>query len=718
MRSATRLFRRAIPALLGLLVMLGAAFPAHAQERQRIRVDNYLINAELQPKTHRLVARAKVTFTALEDISVATFELNNALRPTRIVDEKGQTLTAERVTQDSTIRVALPAGLASGQSSTLTFDYEGTLLSGDDSPVPGLKLAYIGEQTSYLLYAGRWFPLVGYGTNRFTATMRISAPAGYTVVGSGLQAAPEARTTTAYEFPDEAEASGPRLIYAQAKQQRPRKKPARPSKKPAEPEPPREPPFTVSPGFVTNTFAWTKPSFPGTIFAGQFSQSVVNAGGLKLNVYFSPARKNLVGPYAETAEKEFNFFTLQYGPAVSNTLNIVEMPDDTVPSAWAPEIAAMASRTITEKINYRLLANTIAHQWWGALISPATRDDWWLSDGFARFSEARYIEAAAGQTGYQEAVKDMEVGALAYEAVPLSRVSTLDTFSPEFQALTTEKGAVILNMLRWVIGDAAFDKTMRQFASQYAWKSVTVQDFQSVAEQHYGDKLTWFFTQWLDSTGAPEFKNKYTIYRLGSGKGFRVVGEIAQDLDLFRMPVELKIDTDGRTEMKRIEVVGTNSAYSVDTYGRPRRISIDPSNRVLENSPELKVRSSIMRGQGLVQTGDLAEALKEFQRALDTNKNSSLAHYRIAEVFFLQRNYQAAANAYRESLNGDGEPRWTEVWSHIQLGKIFDITGQRDRATNEYRQALQTNDNTQGALEEARRYLQAPYQQDRPREGN
>ncbi len=125
-----------------------------------------------------------------------------------------------------------------------------------------------------------------------------------------------------------------------------------------------------------------------------------------------------------------------------------------------------------------------------------------------------------------------------------------------------------------------------------------------------------------------------------------------------------------------------------------------------------------MRAQGMVTTGDLAEALKELQKALDVNKNSSLAHYRIAEIFFLQHNYQAAANAYREALNGDAEPKWTEVWSHIQLGKIFDVTGQRDRATNEYRQALQTNDNTQGALEEARKYLQAPYQQqNKPTEG-
>jgi tetratricopeptide (TPR) repeat protein len=179
----------------------------------------------------------------------------------------------------------------------------------------------------------------------------------------------------------------------------------------------------------------------------------------------------------------------------------------------------------------------------------------------------------------------------------------------------------------------------------------------------------------------------------------------------------LKVDTDGKTEMKRVTVSGTDSPFSIETFGRPRRITVDPNDWVLKNSGDLKVRTAILRGTQLVQQGDLAEALKQFQNALESNKNSSLAHYRIAEVFFLQRNYQAAANAYRESLNGDGDPRWTEVWSHIQLGKIYDVTGQRERATNEYRQALQTNDNTQGALDEARKYLSAPYQRERNANG-
>src|SRR5207237_2607378 len=95
------------------------------------------------------------------------------------------------------------------------------------------------------------------------------------------------------------------------------------------------------------------------------------------------------------------------------------------------------------------------------------------------------------------------------------------------------------------------------------------------------------------------------------------------------------------------------------------------------------------------------DALKEYQKALDVSKTSSLAHYRVAEIFFLQNNYQSAANEFRESLNGDLNPKWTEVWAHIHLGKIFDITGQRDRAVNEYNHAIRIRDDTQCAQAEA-----------------
>jgi tetratricopeptide (TPR) repeat protein len=79
---------------------------------------------------------------------------------------------------------------------------------------------------------------------------------------------------------------------------------------------------------------------------------------------------------------------------------------------------------------------------------------------------------------------------------------------------------------------------------------------------------------------------------------------------------------------------------------------------------------------------------------------------------FYQKNYQAAANAFRAALGGDLDPKWTEVWGHIYMGKIYDVLGQRERAVNEYNLAQHSKDDTAGAQSEAARYMRTPYNPD------
>jgi aminopeptidase N len=382
-----------------------------------------------------------------------------------------------------------------------------------------------------------------------------------------------------------------------------------------------------------------------------------------------------------------------------------------LPSAYAPELAAIQGSRVGDKSAVRLLANTIAHQWWGCEVSPKTLNDAWITNGMSRYGELMVLEDESGKSALRAALEDVSAGALAYDTVPLSSSGRLDPFSPQFQSMTLEKGAMIFHMLRWEVGDKAFDAILKGALSQYTDGSIRTEDFEKVAEAQSQHQLLPFFSQWIDGTGAPRFTDKYAVYRLGNNKGFRTIGEIDQDLDLFNMPVELRIETEGKTENQRIDVVGTDTQYVVDTFGRPRRISIDPGDWVLKTTPDLQVRIAILKGQQLVAQGDLVGALAEYKKALDANPLSSLASYRIGEVLFTQHNYQAAVNAFRDALRGDDEPPWTEVWSHIAVGKIFDVTGQRDRAVAEYRLAVQTNDNTQGAVNEARQYLQKPFTQ-------
>jgi hypothetical protein len=457
-------------------------------------------------------------------------------------------------------------------------------------------------------------------------------------------------------------------------------------------------------------YVWSKPGFPGTIVAGKFLPATAGSGYSNVHIYATEKRKVEAPEFAALAGREFEYMTSVFGQPESGRINIVELPEDAVSAAWAPEIVAIAgNRFALNTTPQRLLANTLAHQWWGSEISPATLDDAWITNGMSRYGELMYLEDSSGKNSFQTAISDVSAGALAYDTEPLSTLGRLDPFSPQFQSMTLEKGAMVFHMLRWEMGDDTFQKFLRSLLSGYTDKGIRSADVEDIAEAQSRLKLTAFFSQWIDGTGAPAFTDKYSVYRMGNNKGFRTIGSISEDLDLFNMPVELQIETDGKTEDRRIDVAGTDSAYQVDTFGRPRKIAIDPENWLLKSTPDLAVRVAVLRGQQLVAQGDLTGALGEYQKALDANKSSSLAAYRIGEVFFMQRNYQSAANSFRDALRGDDDPRWTEVWSHIHLGYIFDITGQRERAVNEYRLAVQTNDNTQGAINEARARMQTPY---------
>jgi len=635
-------------------VVLAGGRSARAAAKEPLQITAYNIDAELTPQTHMLTAVTRVTFTALEPVETAVFELHGALKVDKVTDAKNMPLNGERGAE-ATLRITPQTPLTKGQTYTWTFYYSGALESDAGGPVDGLKYAYVGDPESYLLYGGRWFPMVGFQTDRFTADIHVKIPAGYTVIGSGAQGRGKPAANGENEF----------------------------------------------------DFSWKKPGFPGTIIAGKFSPVVSTAANI--HIYTTDAHKAAAADYGQSALRIFAYFTSTFGLPESSTLNVVELPDDTVPAYWAPEIAAVAGAHIGGKTDFRLLSNTIAHQWWGSEMSPASLNDAWITNGMSRYGELMYLEDAAGKSALDNAILDVSAGALAYDTIPLSSAGRLDPYSPEFQSMTLEKGALVYHMLRWEVGDDSFVKILRAVLSQFTDKGIKTSDFEKISEAQSQQQLTPFFAQWLDGTGAPTFTNKYAVYRLGNNKGFRTIGEIQQDLDLFNMPVDLRIETDGKTENRRISVVGTDSQYVVDTFGRPRHVLIDPDNWVLKNSPAMQVRVSILKGQQLVAQGDISAALAEYQKALQANPQSSLASYRIAEIFFNQRNYQAAVNSYRDCLRGDDDPRWTEVWSHIQIGKIFDVTGQRDRAVQEYRQAIQTNDNTAGALNEARHYLQVPY---------
>jgi hypothetical protein len=689
--------------------------PVQAAPTAAFRATNYEVRASLDAIGQVMNAQAKVDFAASEAGRVVDVDLNQNLRVNSVRDVSGKPVTYERDDNPGLkMHITLAETVPVGGKVTLFFDYGGPLSSRLNDPTRPVRMAYFGKDGGYLLLPFRWFPLTDFPANRYTGIFQIEVPGNMTVVGTGTSAGPPASVT-----PKSGQAAA---VPASAR--------------PAQSGAPLSPMSAPAPPSLENervlyTYRVDKPETAGTFVIGALQLSPQHAQGASYSIYTPPAAANTAPAYADAMAHVLDFYNDVFGPLPAPGMTVAQLPDGTVDGFAAPGLVLVSARQWSAKPNERLLANIVAHQWWGEQITAATPSDVWLTDGLSRYSEGLYVEQSTGKQGLNKALEDYAVGALMFDdSAPIADAGRLEPDSEEYQSVVVNKGAMVFHMLRAIIGDANFSALVKDYYSRYAGKPAGVQDFEKLAESHLAqpapeefklsnapaasskpDSLRPFFTQWLHSTGVPEFTLQYVIYR--TKKGFRIIGKAKQNLDVFHMNVEVEVQTEGNPEFKTITISGKESQFTVETFGRPRPngIILDPHDYILKSSQPLRVRGIIARGESLAGLGRYYDAVQQYQRALEQDKANALADFRMGEAFFYQRNYAASAQSFRDALDGatDLNTKWTEVWSHIYLGRIYDIQGDRTRAVNEYSKARQTADDTGGAQEEAAKSLKKAY---------
>ena len=655
-----------------------AAIPLHAQVPEQIGflADHYDISATLDSSRQSISAVAKIQFRATTVTGNLRVELHPNLIVSSVTTADGKPLGFGRDTMNPLyVLVTLPTPVATGDHVTLLFTYSGLLANAENSPVPGITAAMIGHDSAYLLLPARWFPLTNYPSNRYTATFRLNVPDNFAVAGSGKSSAPTPMAGTVA-------AGGGRLLY---------------------------------------TFDCPNPGPHGTFVAGNLELTPKQSEGISVAVYAPRADSANAQGFADDVSRAVTVFSDMFGGLRDPDMTIIQMPDGTLQSFAAPGVLLLSHHLWEPKSAERTIAGLVAAQWFGNSILPATPGDVWVTDGLAHYCEELYAEQSAGKEAGLRTVDEFAVGALMYEdAAPIAQAARLAPYSGDYRSVILNKGAMVFHMLRALMGDVAFRNLLHDFATTYAGKTARIDDFIALADRdvraaakpgEVAPNLRPFFAQWLNSTGVPEFTLDYTVYR--TPKGFRIVGKIKQPIDTFSMPVQIRVETEGNPETQWVDVLGTESPFTIETFGRPKPdgVKIDPNNFILKGSTSLRARAAIARGEELAEQGLYYDAIKQYQRALSIQPGRPLANFRMGEAFFYQKNYQAAANSFRECLEAVPDPseKWTEVWGHIYLGKIFDILGQRARAVNEYSKARQTNDNTGGAQLEAERWLKQPY---------
>ncbi len=660
------------PVLIALIAFLAthatAQQPAPQQVGTRIDVTHYRIEAQLIPDQHLIRAGADITFTPLEATRSVVFEINGSLR-VESIELGGRPLTG--FVQDAvgigalgpSVRVDLGQVVPANQPVTLRFRWSGALISPEGGPLATKRLAYVGTEGSYLMYASRWFPFHDYAADRATSDITLIVPTGIQVAGTSDD------PVVAQPVPKE--------------------------------------------GATRYRFVHRQPVLIGNFAAGQYINKTLRFGNYEINFYAKPGSEGRINSYAELMGRVLEFYTRQYGaPLFGTRLVVAQVDDETMESYSGPGMIFLSSRLFdsTRAIPDERLQREVAYQWWGQTVGLKSFDDAWLSQGLAEWSAFAFRESSLSGGQLDAIQREQQERSLTFEqTASIARApGALDDQSAAYQSIVYYKGSMVYRMLRETIGKEKFDQLLRTFLEQYRGKNASIDAFEKLTSQIAGTNMRYFFAQWIEGTGVPEFTVDYQIIRTREGK-FRTRGTVKQNLEALRMPVELMLRAEGDNHSATVNIEGRSEDFDFESSGQPLEIIVDPNHKILRMSEDLKVSIIARRGIEQMKEGLYAEAQQQFEAALKLDRSNSWVYYNLGLLFLEQRNWAQALDNFDAALHGTLKPAWIEVWAHIKRGNAYDARGERNRAVSEYNKAVQSGINYDDAQAVAKRYLATPF---------
>jgi len=663
-------FRTLIFTTASLLCLVGSASAqTPATGRARFDVTSYRIEAQLVPEQHLLRAGAEVTLTPLDATRSVVFELNGSLK-VESIELGGKPLTS--FVQDAAgadaslgpnVRVDLGQVMPAGQPLTLRFRWSGGLASPEGGPLATKRLAYVGTEGSYLMYAARWFPFHDYAADRATSDITVIVPTGLHVAGT--------------------------------------------SDEPVVPQAGKD-------GNTRYRFVHRQQVLPGNFVVGQYITKTLRFGNYDIQFYAKVGSENRIERYGELMGTALNAYTQQYGPPSFGTrLVVAQIDDESLDTYSSLGMLFLASKLFdpTRPVPEERLQREVAFQWWGQTVGLKSFDDAWISQGLAEWSAFALREATLQGGALDAAQRDEQERALTFEqTASIARApSALDDQSAAYQSIVFYKGAMVLRMLRETLGREKFDEILRRFLEQYRNKNASIDDFEKMTTQVAGQNMRYFFAQWVEGTGVPEFTVEYQIIRTRAGK-FRTRGTIKQNFENLKMPVELLLRSEGGDNPSTtLRLDDRSEDFDFESTGQPLEVVIDPHNKILRMSEELRVAVVARRGIEQFREGQYAEAQQQLEAALKMDRSNSWVNYNLGLLFLEQRNWQLALDAFQAAIDGNLKPSWVEAWSRIKRGNAYDARGMRAQAVNEYNKALQTGVNYDNSQAAAKKFLATPY---------
>ena len=488
-----------------------------------------------------------------------TIRLADSLTVRSVVSDQFGRLFSLRVMNQNAILVNLPATVLQDTEMTVTIDYSGRLepqaperetlaLGGqrDQAFSPAeVDDPFISRPEPTLLYSNMsyWYPQSTV-TDYATATIQITVPANYGCVASGDQ-----RSDSPQTIPPASAGTSSRKLYAFSAER-----------------PLRYFSFLVTK--LNRADRWT------VVFdddapmddVARPAAPVVDAKPYKkldLIVETHPRQTGRGKGLAERTVDIVQYYESVVGdsPYSAFTLALIETA---LPGGHSPGYFAILNQPVgSSGISWRndpasfaaypefFLAHEVAHQWWGQAVGWRNYHEQWLSEGFAQYFAALYAQKFRGDDVFASVIRQMRRWAMnESDQGPVYlgyRVGHVKNEGRAFRAVIYNKGAMVLHMLRRLVGDDAFFKGLRRFYASERFTKAGTEDFRQAMEAESGRPLARFFERWIYSSTLPRVTFSYRIETSrGPGGPNGVSGQAAvlrfeQTGDIFDFPLTVTL---------------------------------------------------------------------------------------------------------------------------------------------------------------------------------
>jgi Peptidase family M1 domain len=323
-------------------------------------------------------------------------------------------------------------------------------------------------------------------------------------------------------------------------------------------------------------------------------------GAIPISVYSLKPREGL-DEYVEGCRKSIEVLSDEFGPYPSGEFAIVETP------AAQSQAAGFAGASVTsfimvtgefleKRFNLAYYGHEIAHQWWGNLIRRAgERGNWMLSEAMAQYGSLRAVETLEGaaaaeryrRTGYPGYI-DNQSGLGYLKVLAAGRDFPLSNIPDNAdRAIPDGKGFQVLDLLSRTVGRDNFRGALRDFTKKHAFQRVTWDEFLQAVERGAGRNLQWFYDQWFERTGVPEWQLSWRQ------EGETVRGEITQSQPYYRATLEVRAESsEGREQSLTVEVDGAKTEFTLPVKFVAQTVALDPHFQVLRWTPEYRAAVS------------------------------------------------------------------------------------------------------------------------------